>query len=84
MSDVKRFDDYTEVVHCNECSHYWDSSCDGVCKGAEAYCTSYVATRNVVIPEKVNALEKRVNRLYIACYGLLLFSIIAWVVIFSG
>ena len=57
MSDHKRFDEWTEV-DCNDCQHYWDSSCDGVCKGAEAFCTSYVATRKVVIAEKVNALEK--------------------------
>ena len=63
MSDPKRFDDYQEVVDCNECSHYWDSSCDGASKGSRVGCNSFLATRSVVIPEKLNSLEKRVKSL---------------------
>lgn len=66
MSDPKRFDDYTEVVDCNDCSHYWDSSCDGVSKGSKTACNSFLATRNVVIPERLNSLEKRIKRLTIS------------------
>jgi hypothetical protein len=63
VSDTpKRFEDW-EKVDCNECSHYWDSSCDGVSKGSKVGCTSYLATRTVVIPRKLNALEKRVKTL---------------------
>lgn len=59
MSDTqKRFEDW-EKVDCNECSHYWDSSCDGASKGSSVGCNSYSATRSVVIPAKLNDLERR-------------------------
>lgn len=63
MSDTpKRFEDW-EKVDCNDCSHYWDSSCDGASKGSKVGCNSFSATRSVVIPEKINHLEKRVKQL---------------------
>lgn len=62
MSDLKRFEEW-EKVDCNECSHYWDSSCDGVSKGNSIGCNSYLATRSVVIPEKINRLENDVHDL---------------------
>ncbi len=52
----KRFEDWEEV-DCNECSHYWDDSCDGVSKGSKVGCNSFLATRSVVIPARLNALE---------------------------
>lgn len=60
MSDLKRFEDW-EQVDCNDCSHYWDSSCDGVSKGSRTPCNSFLATRSVVLPEKIKQLEFRVN-----------------------
>ena len=66
MSDLKRFDDYQDAVDCNDCSHYWDSSCDGVSKGSKTACSSFLATRSVVIPERLNSLEKRIKRLTIS------------------
>ena len=66
MTDVpKRFEDW-EKVDCNECVRYWDSSCDGVTKGSQKQCNSFLATRSVVIPARLNALEKRV-RLLASC-----------------
>ena len=62
----KRFDDWVDV-DCNDCSHYWDSSCDGASKGARVPCNSFLATRAVVIPERINTLERRVKRLKISC-----------------
>ena len=53
----KRFEDWEEV-DCNECARYWDSSCDGVSKGSKKACNSFLATRSVVIPARLNALEK--------------------------
>lgn len=58
----KRFEDWEEV-DCNECSHYWDDSCDGVSKGSRVGCNSFLATRNIVIPERINQLEKQVKTL---------------------
>ena len=56
ISDLKRFEDW-EKVDCNDCSHYYDNSCDGVSKGSEKPCNSFLATRSVVIPEKINELK---------------------------
>lgn len=60
MSDPKRFEDWNQV-ECNECARYYDSSCDGVSKGSEKPCNSYVATRDVVIPSKIKSLERRIS-----------------------
>lgn len=60
---TKRFEDWEEV-NCNECSRYWDDSCDGVKKGSRKPCTSFLATRSVVIPQQLNALRKAVKWLY--------------------
>lgn len=68
--ESKRFEDWEEV-DCNDCSHYWDSSCDGVSKGSRVGCNSYLATRSVVIPAKINALENRVKWLRVAVGGLI-------------
>ena len=56
----KRFEEWEEV-DCNDCSHYWDSSCDGASKGSRIGCNSFLATRSIVIPERLNSLEKRVK-----------------------
>ena len=60
MSEAKRFEDWYEV-DCNECSHYWDNSCDGACKGSTKPCNSFLATRSVVIPSQIKRLKKQVN-----------------------
>lgn len=54
MSD-KIFQDWEEV-DCNECARYWDSSCDGV-QEKRKVCNSYVATRSIVLPAKIEKLE---------------------------
>jgi hypothetical protein len=83
VSDTpKRFEEW-EKVDCNDCSHYWDSSCDGASKGSRVGCNSYSATRKVVIPERLNALEERVDGLqrgYAVIFILLvvLFTIVGW------
>lgn len=61
MNDTpKRFEDWEEV-DCNECVRYWDSSCDGVNKGSHKPCNAFLATRSIVLPAKIKALEKRVK-----------------------
>lgn len=59
----KRFEDWEEVS-CNECSHYWDNSCDGACKGSQKPCNSFLATRSVVIPAQLKRLQRAVKWLY--------------------
>ena len=80
----KRFEDWEEV-DCNDCSHYWDSSCDGASRGSRIGCNSFLATRKVVIPERLNALEKNVSDLrfgviisYIVLIVHLVLSLLGW------
>lgn len=66
MSDTpKRFDEW-EQVDCHECTHYWDNSCDGVPKDSKKQCSSYVATRSIVLPERIKELEQDVHNLTIS------------------
>ena len=60
----KRFEDWIEV-ECNSCSRYWDSSCDAVDRGVKRPCKSFLATRSIVIPAQINALNRLVKRLMI-------------------
>ena len=59
----KIFDDFPKV-DCNECSRYWDSSCDGVNKDTKKPCNSFIATRSVIIPEQIKSLKKQIKWLY--------------------
>lgn len=52
------FDDYTPV-DCNDCSRYWDDSCDGVTVDSERPCNSFSATRKVVIPQQIKSILRR-------------------------
>lgn len=80
MENNKRFEEW-EKVDCNQCARYWDSSCDGADK---RICSSYIATREVIIPEQIKQLNKRIDILG----GALIFSaisqILMWVVIKLG
>ena len=83
MIDPKRFDDYSAVIDCNECSHYWDSSCDGVSKGSKATCNSYLATRSVVLPEKIRTLENEVGDLKILAITEGIMLVILYILLFT-
>lgn len=56
----KRFEDF-QKVECNECDNYWNDTCDGVPKDTEKPCNSFLATRSIVIPARLNDLEKCVK-----------------------
>jgi hypothetical protein len=58
MSDNNRIFDEFPKVDCNECSHYWDNSCDSVLKGSQKPCNSFLATRSVIIPQEIKSLKK--------------------------
>lgn len=60
MSEQKRFENWEEVS-CNDCACYWDNSCDGVIPPSQKLCNSFKATRKIVIPAQIKALEKRVK-----------------------
>lgn len=66
MKDDKIFEDFTWAqADCNECARYWDSSCDGVTKDSRKPCNSFLATRNVVIPQQIKALESSLKWLIV-------------------
>lgn len=58
---TKRFEAWEEV-DCNECARYWDDSCDGITtKDSHRPCNAFIATRSIVIPAKIKALESKIN-----------------------
>lgn len=59
-TDKRIFDDFKEVS-CNDCEHYWDTSCDGVPEGSGRVCNSFKATRSVILPAKLERLERRLE-----------------------
>ena len=61
-SEQKIFDDFQQV-DCNDCSHYWDDSCEGVKKGSEKRCTSFKAVKRVDIPVQIKRLRSTVKGL---------------------
>ena len=68
MSKKRIFEDF-QCVDCNECARYWDNSCDGVKnapEGSQKLCTSFLATRSVVIPAQIEALRSEITRLYVS------------------
>jgi hypothetical protein len=50
-------------VDCNDCKHYWDDTCDACSEGSRKLCNSFVATRRVVLPAKIERLESAVRGL---------------------
>lgn len=58
-----RFDDWEDAVDCNDCEHYLTNKCDGVSEGATKPCNSFSATRKVLFPERLEALEQAVRSL---------------------
>lgn len=71
--DKKIFDDYLSV-DCNDCERWWLNQCDGVktlSEGQKVPCKTFLATRNVIIPQQIKMLQKRVLWLEL-CVGVLL------------
>lgn len=62
VENPKRFEDWP-TVDCDNCEEYWTNACDGVPQGSERPCNSFKATRAIVIPAKIKALEKAVQSL---------------------
>lgn len=79
----KRFDDFPKK-DCNDCANYWTSSCDGVRKGSERLCNSFVAQRSVDIPARIESLRGALKWLRIALIILSGFVLWTWGYILSG
>lgn len=85
MTDTpKRFAEW-EKVECNDCTRYWLDQCDGVSKASTKPCNSFLATRSVVIPEKLNRLESELKVIKVV-YGLSIIALVImiWLVVFNG
>ena len=81
-NNSKIFEDWEEI-DCNDCSHYWDNSCDGVKtthKGSKMLCNSFIATRSVIIPLKIKRLERLNIWLSVWCLILtiLIVGLVVW------
>ncbi len=73
MNNSSKIFDEFPTVDCNECANYWDNSCDSpktLIKGSVTPCNSFLATRSVVIPLKLERLEKAFKWL-VACVVIL-------------
>ena len=57
---AKRFDEWEEV-DCNSCEKYYLNQCDGVQKAQKRSCTSFKATRGIVIPQEIKWLKTRLK-----------------------
>ena len=65
MNDRKVFDEFP-TVDCNECERWWLDQCDGVKateKGSKRACSTFIATRQLIIPKQIESLQKRVKLL---------------------
>lgn len=60
----KRFDEWNELVDCNECELYYLNQCDGVPVAQKRSCTSFKATRHISIPQELKWLKTRLKWLY--------------------
>lgn len=77
MKDKRKIFDET-FVDCNECEKYYLSQCDGVKRGKNKRCTSFIATRGVIIPQRLKCLERCILGLIIA--GLMM---IGWLIVLT-
>ena len=63
--EPKRFSEWVEV-DCNQCERWWLNQCDGckdTLKGSKMPCNSFLATRQVKIPQEINELKKAIKGL---------------------
>lgn len=76
------FEDFpnNEQFTCNDCTHYWDNTCDGLSDTSEHFCNSFSVTRGINIPVKINELETQIKQLkqsvFLCAITLLISSVI--------
>lgn len=58
-----RFDEWDEIVDCNDCQHYYDNTCDGVSKGSTRLCKQFKAVRGINMPEEIKSLQNGLKSL---------------------
>lgn len=77
---TKRFDEWEEV-DCNSCEKYWINQCDGVQKAQKRHCTSFKATRDIVIPLEIKRLKTCLKWLIGALCVLGLYQVVMSIII---
>ena len=60
--NTKIFDDFP-TVDCNKCERYYLNQCDGVAKGVQKPCRTFLATRSESIPAEIKSLRKALRGL---------------------
>lgn len=61
MSDKQKvFDDFPKV-DCSECEHYYTNACDGVSKGSQKPCKTFLATRSVDILLQIKSIRTKLE-----------------------
>lgn len=90
MSDTpKRFEEWEEV-DCNQCERYWLNQCDGVTprktheKGSKMPCSSFLATRKVVIPLQIKRLQNEIKWLKIGIVSIAIIDLIFTLLLIFG
>ena len=71
------FDDWSDVIDCNECEEWWTNSCDGVSQGSERPCKTFKAIRRVSIPIELKRSQNAIKWLS----GLLALSVLSQVIL---
>lgn len=82
----KVFEDWEEV-DCNECERYYLNQCDGAKthgKGSNLRCTSFLATRKVVIPIQIKRLQNDVKWLTIGIVGIAIIDMVFTLLLIFG
>lgn len=67
-----KFDDWSDVKDCNDCQHYWNSTCDSPPNGSEKRCTAFLATRKVNTQAEIDSLRKALKWLIVSQVCLLI------------
>ena len=75
MSKQPIFDEWEDVQECNECTNYWNESCDGTPVGSERHCTAFKAVRSTDIPLRLKHAEKAIRGLISVNIGLVVYVI---------
>lgn len=71
------FDDWEDVIDCNDCTNFWDNKCDGVLEGTRKPCKAFQATRRVTILLELKRSQNAIKWLS----GLLALSVLTQVIL---
>lgn len=77
MDKPKIFDGWEEVA-CDDCEHYWNSTCDSHSESHRRLCSSFKMTRQASIPKQIKTLEKRLS---VALRGIVVLGVLQLVVL---